>query len=421
MTMPRITSVERTWIRSPFQPHLAPWLSLINPYWEVLEITTVRTDAAEVVGIGETLVYYTGGTTSDEIAEFAVSKTIAEVLRQGPEIGVGLRMALYDALGKALDLPVHQLFGRRQVREWTPASWWSTKLPPDLLAREAAEAQAQGYRNHKIKARPWFDIFEQIEAVSAATSSGYGIELDWNSMLVNASQALPVLREVERYEAVELFESPIGRTDIDGHGRLRGALTRPLFEHFDAAFATRWLRDDAMDGFVMDPADPIRLFAEVDLIDAFRKDCFLQMCGTGLTSTWVAHMGAICAPARRPAVTVSHIYASDILTRPLVVRSGHVRVPDGPGLGVEVDEELIERLRVPSGYRTPRARMLLTFSAPGYGERQFISAEQLWSESTENASFPVQPRGARLEIVEDDSSPDFARRYESAAAAPRLL
>jgi hypothetical protein len=226
---------------------------------------------------------------------------------------------------------------------------------------------------------------------------------------------------VERHGVVELFESPIGRTDIDGHRRLRDALTLPLFEHFDTAFATRWLRDDAMDGFVMDPSDPVRLFAEVDLLDAFRKDCFLQMCGTGLTAAWVSHMGAVCAPARRPAVTVSHIYENDILVDPLTVRSGHVRVPDGPGLGVAVDHELLERLRVPSGYRTPRTRTLLTFDAPGHGSRQFVSAEQLWAESTANASFPVQPRGASLAIAEDDGTHEFDRMYESAAAAPRLL
>jgi L-alanine-DL-glutamate epimerase-like enolase superfamily enzyme len=343
------------------------------------------------------------------------------VLARGADVGVGLRMALYDALGRALEVPLHRVFGRRQVREWTPASWWSTKMPPELLAREAAEAQAAGYVSHKVKARPWFDLFAQLDAIVAATDPGYGVELDWNSMLVNASQALPVLREVERHGVVELFESPIGRTDIDGHRRLRDALTLPLFEHFDTAFATRWLRDDAMDGFVMDPSDPVRLFAEVDLLDAFRKDCFLQMCGTGLTAAWVSHMGAVCAPARRPAVTVSHIYENDILVDPLTVRSGHVRVPDGPGLGVAVDHELLERLRVPSGYRTPRTRTLLTFDAPGHGSRQFVSAEQLWAESTANASFPVQPRGASLAIAEDDGTHEFDRMYESAAAAPRLL
>lgn len=421
MRMPRITAVERTWIRSPFRPHLAPWLGLMNPYWEVLEVTIVRTDALNVSGVGETLVYYTGGITSDDVAAWAVGRTLHEVLARGTDVGVGLRMALYDALGRALEVPVHQLFGRRQVREWTPVSWWSTKMPPELLAREASEAQAAGYVSHKVKARPWFDVFEQLDAVAAATGPGYGVELDWNSMLVNASQALPVLREVERHERVELFESPIGRTDIDGHRRLRGALTRPLFEHFDTAFATRWLRDDAMDGFVMDPADPVRLFGEVDLIDAFRKDCFLQMCGTGLTAAWVSHMGAVSAPARRPAVTVSHIYERDILTDPLPVSAGHVRVPDGPGLGVTVDEELLAQLSVPAGYRTARTRTLLTFDAPGHGSRQFVSAEQLWAESTANASFPVQPRGARLAITEDDGSEDFDRMYESAVAAPRLL
>ncbi len=46
-------------------------------------------------------------------------------------------------------------------------------------------------------------------------------------------------------------------------------------------------------------------------------------------------------------VSLSHLYlAEDIVKRPLALAGGLVALPDGPGLGVEVDEAAVERFRV---------------------------------------------------------------------------
>ena len=46
-------------------------------------------------------------------------------------------------------------------------------------------------------------------------------------------------------------------------------------------------------------------------------------------------------------VSLTHFYlAEDLVRTPLALRDGHVALPDGPGLGVEVDEAAVERFRV---------------------------------------------------------------------------
>ena len=46
-------------------------------------------------------------------------------------------------------------------------------------------------------------------------------------------------------------------------------------------------------------------------------------------------------------VSLTHFYlAEDIVRQPLAIRDGAVSLPQGPGLGVEVDEAAVERLRV---------------------------------------------------------------------------
>jgi hypothetical protein len=52
------------------------------------------------------------------------------------------------------------------VRDWCPISWWNIDFPPEALAEEAKDALAAGYTSFKTKARPWWDVFAQVEAMA---------------------------------------------------------------------------------------------------------------------------------------------------------------------------------------------------------------------------------------------------------------
>jgi len=58
-------------------------------------------------------------------------------------------------------------------------------------------------------------VFEQIEAITAVTPSTYTMSIDWNGMLLTAGEAVPVLREVDKYDQVVLYETPIARSASD--------------------------------------------------------------------------------------------------------------------------------------------------------------------------------------------------------------
>ena len=51
-------------------------------------------------------------------------------------------MALFDVVGKVLEVPVHQLLGEK-VRDWVPISWWSIDAAPEDWAAEQDEFQPQ--------------------------------------------------------------------------------------------------------------------------------------------------------------------------------------------------------------------------------------------------------------------------------------
>ncbi|MGV2339130.1 MAG UNVERIFIED_CONTAM: hypothetical protein LVR18_35660 [Planctomycetaceae bacterium] len=94
-------------------------------------------------------------------------------------LGAGLQMALFDAVGRATELPVHALLGE-QVHQSTPLSWWNIDTSAADMAAECRTALQQGYMSYKTKGRPWFDVFKQVsEAAAAVPRNSRSI---WTSM-----------------------------------------------------------------------------------------------------------------------------------------------------------------------------------------------------------------------------------------------
>ena len=183
----RITDIERITARVPFTPRCQEWNAREIWQWGISEVIRIQSDAG-LVGYGETLPHYTWGRVSDEAIERVKGGNPADFLGDD-SLGAGLQMALYDLVGKALEVPLYRLLNLPKVRDWCPISWWTIDFPPEALAAEAEEALARGYTAYKTKARPWWDVFAQVEAINAVTPTYFKLDLDWNQMLINAGNA----------------------------------------------------------------------------------------------------------------------------------------------------------------------------------------------------------------------------------------
>ena len=82
------------------------------------------------------------------------------------------------------------------------------------------------------------------------------------------------------------------------------------------------------------------------LADEANMPFWLQIVGDGLSTTWAAHLGAVLNQASWPAITCINLYSHHLLKRPIEVIGGYHRVPEAPGLGVEVDEDAILQYQV---------------------------------------------------------------------------
>lgn len=412
----KIRDVERIVVDVPFTPRCQVWNAREVWQWRVSEVIRLTTDVPDLVGYGETILHYTWGTVSDEAVEAVKGRNPVELLGDD-SLGAGLQMALYDLVGKAMGVPIHRLLNLPQVRDWCPISWWNIDMPPEAFAAEAEEALAHGYTTYKIKARPWFDVYEQVEAISAVTPEYFSLDLDWNQMLLNAGNAAPVLTTLDGYERVAIYESPIVQRDVEGHRQLRQKTSRPLALHFGNPPFPTVVRDEVCDGFVVS-GGVARILNQGHLAAAFEKPFWLQMVGTGLTTALSLHLGAVLPFAQWPAVNCLNNYADDLLVSPLQIQNGYARVPDAPGLGVDIDEAVLERFKMSPPYSLPKPRLLLSVVWPGGRVRHYSSLRpQCWDDAMAG-NIPVQERGVRMEVHADDGTPEWAELYARAEKAP---
>lgn len=411
----RVVDVERVVVDVPFTPRCQRWNRREVWQWRVSEVVRLTTDSPAVVGYGETLPHYTWGRVTDEAVARVKGRNPAELLGDD-SLGAGLQMALYDAVGKALGVPVYRLLNSPKVRDWCPVSWWNIDMPPQALAEEARDALAQGYTAFKTKARPWWDVYAQVGAMAAVTPPHFRLDLDWNNMLLNAGNAAPVLAELDREERVAIYESPIMQRDVEGHRQLRQKTTRPLALHFGEPPFPTVIREEVCDGFVVG-GGVARVTGQAALCAAFEKPFWLQLVGTGLTTALSLHLGAVLPFAQWPAVSCLNNYADDLLAAPIEIEGGYARVPERPGLGVEVDEAALTRCRMDPPYEFPKPRLLLSVVWAGGRVVHYASLRQCWDDCWAG-NHPVQERGVLMEEQADDGSKEWADLYARASLAP---
>ena len=404
----KISAVELIHLDLPFTPHTDTQMRYWLPHWRIVQICRIRLDNG-VVGWGETIPNYTWARVPDDIEERIVGRPAAELLWQDG-LGAGVQIALFDAIGKTLGVPAYRLLGEK-VREYCPLSWWAMDMKPEDWARQCADAAAQGYTSAKLKARTWYDLHAAIQAVVEAVPPQFRLDLDFNATLDNAASAVELLKSLEQYGQVAMIETPIPQGDVAGNRHIRERIDRPLAMHYGAPPPATLIAQDAADGFVI-CAGARSILRQAAVAETVNKPFWLQLVGTGITTTWAAHLGAVCVQAKWPAITCMNIWESQLLADPIELRGGFYPVPEEPGLGVEIDREALEKYRVDYTFVDPPRHLYRYVRASGEVVYFGCSKQQLHRLYPEKG-MPVCEAGSFLEPVEDDGSEDFARLWEA--------
>jgi L-alanine-DL-glutamate epimerase-like enolase superfamily enzyme len=409
----KIKEIEIIWLDVPF--HEVPQRNMERSYngWHISEICRVTADNG-LVGYGETLPHYTWGKVTPEAVAYARGKSPFDLMWDDT-LGAGLQMALFDLAGKAAGVPVYRLLGKK-CRDQCPIAWWGIDMSPEDYASEARQAVAQGYTSFKQKARPWYDVYEQVRQTMQVIPPYFKLDYDFNELLLNASNAIPVLKRLEQCPNMAMFESPILHMDIEGVRKIRQQISVGIALHYNFPLITA-VRQDVYDGFVSYES-PNKILRLAGIAQEANMPFWLQMVGTAWTTALAMHLGAVCTHAQWPAVTCMNMYVDQLVTKPLEVKGGYIRVPEEPGLGIEFNEASL-KWRVNSSDK-PNVEALYAFVGPD-GSKTWYTDEQgkgsYWTDFV-NGSLPLFERGVSIEQWTNDGTPEWRELAARVREAP---
>ena len=420
----KVVDVERIIVDVPFTPRQQKITAREVYNWAILELCKVTTDTGHV-GWGETVIHYTWARVTDGAVEKVMGQSPANLMNDD-SLGAGLQMALFDVVGKVLEVPVYELMGTK-VRDWAPISWWSIDASPEDWAAEAKDAVANGYTSIKLKPRPWWDIVAQVDAIAHVVPPHFKLDLDANATWQNAAAAIPIIKKLEKYSNVAMFESPIPQNDVIGNKQIRQAINRPIAMHFGSPPYITNIREGVCDGYVI-CAGKSTVIKQGILSAEAELPFWLQLVGNGLTTTWAGHLGAVLTHATWPTISCINLYSNHLLKKEIEVVGGYHKVPDAPGLGVEVDEEAIERYRVSEedlkafqekgqSYDRPRPRIICSIVYPDGSCVHMATTGQGYGYFNSGHG-PAYVEDVRLETWADDGSEEWSDLFHRAQGHP---
>ena len=268
--------------------------------------------------------------------------------------------ALHDIKGKALGVPVYQLLGGKTV-DAVDLGFVLMAGPPEQLITEATKALSHGFKLIKVKASPNLEAtLTGARLLREALGDDARLMMDVNGMW-NYDQALHSLRRMERENVnLELIEQPLAYWDIEGMGRLREKVDTPIFADESARelhHIKEIIERRAADGLFIKVQKAGGLLKSQRWLTLARLSGMAVMCGcmpgSGLEASPAAHLLVAdqwasqfvqenCGP-----LSVHDIFETDGTMQNEVAlngpryANGQMFAPEGPGLGIELNEAFI--------------------------------------------------------------------------------
>ncbi len=406
-----VKKIERIWVDLPYRPVPKRHMHRERPGWTLFEITKA-TLANGVVGFGESMVQYGGQPLRDAVIQRVTDRPAAESMWDD-SIGYGLQIALFDAVGKTNGVPIHSLLGRK-VRDRAYLSWWACDQPGEDWVIECRDAIARGYTAFKAKARSWFDLYAQCDVLTPTLPDHFQIDFDFNSLLLDSGHAGPYLTGLERFRHMAIFESPIPQADVEGNKLLRTKTRIPIAMHYGSPPIMTALREEVCDGFVIG-GGASRVIEHGTVAGIANKSFWLQLVGTGITAVWAMHLAAVLSHARWPAINCNHLFEEELVKPKITLVNGTAAVPDAPGLGVELDEDAVERHRIEPlrRPRNPPTDILLSIRFPSGDTAYYVSAAEYRADFLAGR-LPVFADGVYMEQIDSDGGRTWNELHERA-------
>ena len=336
------------------------------------ETMLVRIEATNgLVGWGETTSAPShGGSTlaelmstfNDSIKEYlpgknaldlsGISKSLYPLIKQGKSAIAAIDIALYDLVGRYLQVPVHVLIGGKQ-RDAAEPLWLigNKSVEKDIL--ETGKMIDKGYRFFKLKLG--VKSLEDDILLTNTLRTEFGNDIQYcgdANMGMNLDQASSYVLGVKDAN-LSYFEQPLHKTAIQDLQKLIAlspvkigldeSVTdmAAVLAHLPlgiAGVSLKTLKFGGISGVMAAGHACAALDLDLNLAG--------KLCESSIASAALLHLSA-ALPHVRWGVSPSHLsLAQDIVQAPIQTVKGMLHVPNTAGLGIDVDEGLVQKYQL---------------------------------------------------------------------------
>lgn len=277
----------------------------------------------------------------------------------------GIDIALWDIIGKATGKPIHKLIGgafRTDLVAYATGLYFTDmNRLTETAVEEAIGYKGQGFTAVKMKIGlgSMKKDLARISAVRDALGPDILLMVDANHCY-NVPQAIQIGREMEQL-GIHWFEEPVSPEDLDGYTEVSQALdlqvaggenefTKFSFKEIINRRAMDIIQPDVCAAGGITECKKIATLAQAHWIQ-----CVPHAWGTAIGLTATMHFLASlpdcppCLVPQPPMLEYEQTYnpfreelGGDVFSH----KSGIVKVPTGPGLGIEINREILKRYKV---------------------------------------------------------------------------
>lgn len=266
----------------------------------------------------------------------------------------GVDLALHDLIGRVEGVPVYDLLGgklRDRMRVCYPIFRMRSveEVEPNLQRIE--EKLGEGFdlirvyvgANQEADEQFLGQFTDRFRGRVEIKSLDFSNLLDWR----RTARAIEIYGELADFM---LVESAAPRNDLDGLAEFRRRSRWPVSEHvLNIHHGWHLLSRGSVDILNVSPYLLGGLRASLRLVALAEAARASVLIGTtqelNLGTAAVAHLGAAARILDYPSDnTGPHLYTKDVVKAPVLYEHSHLVVPEGPGLGVEVDEEALHAM-----------------------------------------------------------------------------
>ena len=260
-----------------------------------------------------------------------------------------IEMAMWDAMGRHAEQPLHELWGGL-YRKTVPVAAYLFGTDPDQLTQSAQKFLDQGYESFKVKIgmSAQSDV-SNVRAVRQAVKE-LPLRADVNGAWTPGT-AKRMLQRLEEFD-LQYVEQPLELDDFVGHAQLRQVQSTPIAldeSAYTLSDVGNIVRMSAADVILLDPHEIGGLW------QTLKAAAIAESVGIPVTLHSGGELGFsqaayIHLAASMPNMTISMdseraYLVADVVRNPPVLSAGQFEIPTEPGLGVQVDLQAIERFK----------------------------------------------------------------------------